>query len=1160
MSHQKKPPFGMEEPLFTPKQPASGLHSNPWEKKSSKVSVESPEEVQEALSPPAGEPEAEKAVVASQLEAVVYAYQQAQEELEQQSADLQRMDEAFKAREAEAGKNFTVKDLLYYRQAKEQLEQRSAELQKQEEAFKIKESRVGAHFKAIDLSSRKAQEQLEQQGSELKHREETFKAMEAEVVKHFTAKDISYRQTQEQLDKQGVELQSREEQVRLLEAESEKLKKDQEQDGYQQSLEEQVRLLEAASEKLKKAQEKSDKQGVELQSREEQIRLLTAESEKLKKVQEQLDKQSREQEAALLKAESEKLKKAQEKLDNQGVELQSREEQIRLLTAESEKFKKAQEQLDKQSREQEAALLKVESEKLKKVQEKLDKQGIELQSREEQVWLMEAESEKFRKAKEQLDKKGIELQSQEDKIRLLEAESEKHKKAQEQLDKQGIELQSQEETFKAMEVEAVQHFKVKDLSYNNTREKLEQQGRELQKREEKIQSQEALSEKLRHVQEQLEQQDRELKRRQEQIPLLEAESEKLHKVQEKLEKQSRELKRREEKIQPQDALSEKLHEAQKQLQEQKSELQLLEKKIHTQEAESEKLRQGQEQLQEQRSELQRREKEVQANLAKINQDSADKSIDQAIHTPPTVESMIKENVEILEKNSGNFSRHIRNAALLIGTIAIASTLFILGPGLESYLSQPNTGEQSEKTSIKSDKPAEPEQPAPAMQEQPSITEVQVEVAQDQGDRAGPGLERYTKTFSLQKFTPPALENESASNEAKPIYPKIEKPAVLAEELDSNKQQVESSESSKASIEQYEKTIALRRAEEKRQKQIEILLTSANMNIKKDRLSRPVDNNALKNLREILDLEPDNSAARQGLMQVAERYVALAEKALANGDRKTTNQFLTKAKSIYPQLDSIRRVREDSAPVQEAPPVKTLNLDSAAQEKQFVTQQATTQPPVATEVKQPTVAGAEVLSLSQPVASVVDPAPAVDQRADYMKRLKATVDQVMIILKDKQLSGQEKQFERRSKLSQTIFSEFNLPGMSKRAVGRNWRKFSPEQKVRFNSVFTKLLERTYIKLLERYEGEGVKFVKEVKQSDRQVRVDSVISTSKQDYKLSYRLYRSDDQGWKVVDVIIEGISVVSNYRSQFKQLLRSPTSENIETLLDKLQKKIQTKSK
>ncbi len=170
------------------------------------------------------------------------------------------------------------------------------------------------------------------------------------------------------------------------------------------------------------------------------------------------------------------------------------------------------------------------------------------------------------------------------------------------------------------------------------------------------------------------------------------------------------------------------------------------------------------------------------------------------------------------------------------------------------------------------------------------------------------------------------------------------------------------------------------------------------------------------------------------------------------------------------------------------------------------------------------------------------------------RLEAAVTKAIRVLQDPAWAAPGKAEARREKLRRIIYKEFDFNRMSRGAVGRKWRKFSSAQRSRFVTLFRRLLENTYMGTIERYKGETVEFLKEVKQSKTVARVDSLVRSRGQKYKIAYRL-RHGSGGWKVFDVIIEGVSVVSNYRAQFKQMLRKGGSKAIESLLTKLQQKV-----
>lgn len=171
----------------------------------------------------------------------------------------------------------------------------------------------------------------------------------------------------------------------------------------------------------------------------------------------------------------------------------------------------------------------------------------------------------------------------------------------------------------------------------------------------------------------------------------------------------------------------------------------------------------------------------------------------------------------------------------------------------------------------------------------------------------------------------------------------------------------------------------------------------------------------------------------------------------------------------------------------------------------------------------------------------------------MEALESSVNQAIEILKDPALVAPEQKELRRQKLRDVLYPQFDFDRMAKGSTGRKWNKFSDKQKERFTHLFKKLLENTYLGMIERYQGEEVSFVKEVKKSDTVVRVDSIIVSKGQKYDMSYRLGK-DGEEWKVFDVIIEGVSVVANYRAQFKQILRK-SKPDIEGMLAKLEEKV-----
>ncbi|MBF0629143.1 MAG: ABC transporter substrate-binding protein [Magnetococcales bacterium] len=175
-----------------------------------------------------------------------------------------------------------------------------------------------------------------------------------------------------------------------------------------------------------------------------------------------------------------------------------------------------------------------------------------------------------------------------------------------------------------------------------------------------------------------------------------------------------------------------------------------------------------------------------------------------------------------------------------------------------------------------------------------------------------------------------------------------------------------------------------------------------------------------------------------------------------------------------------------------------------------------------------------------------------QEGGRMGKLAASVQEAVAILKDPELSVPARREERREMLRRVIYQEFDFARMSQSAVGRAWVKFTPGQQQRFSELFRRLLENTYMGVIERYNGERVEFVKETNKAEDLVLVESVVYAKGQQYRLGYYM-RNTNGAWKVDDVVIEGVSVVANYRSQFQQAIR--TAEDIEPLLTRLQEKV-----
>ncbi len=175
--------------------------------------------------------------------------------------------------------------------------------------------------------------------------------------------------------------------------------------------------------------------------------------------------------------------------------------------------------------------------------------------------------------------------------------------------------------------------------------------------------------------------------------------------------------------------------------------------------------------------------------------------------------------------------------------------------------------------------------------------------------------------------------------------------------------------------------------------------------------------------------------------------------------------------------------------------------------------------------------------------------------------RATADKVMSILNNPELRSAARKNERREQLRAVIYPRFNFAEMAKRSLGPQWSHRSPQEQREFIRLFTEILENNYIDKIESYNGEKITFSRENLDKDRAEVFTKVVTKKGEEFAVNYILHSADGD-WKVYDVVIENISLVNNYRSQFNRIL---AKASFDELLRKLQAKtpditgIETKS-
>ena len=163
-------------------------------------------------------------------------------------------------------------------------------------------------------------------------------------------------------------------------------------------------------------------------------------------------------------------------------------------------------------------------------------------------------------------------------------------------------------------------------------------------------------------------------------------------------------------------------------------------------------------------------------------------------------------------------------------------------------------------------------------------------------------------------------------------------------------------------------------------------------------------------------------------------------------------------------------------------------------------------------------------------------------------VKKTVDEVVRIVSDKEMKKND--HKRRQALKRSISTIFDYNEMAKRSLGKHWNQRSAAERKQFAELFASLLENSYAGKIESYNNEKIVYLKETIDSDHAEVKSKVVTAKRDEFTLDYRMINQDGK-WMVYDVVIEGVSLVSNYRTQFNKII---TTDGYPVLVKKLQTK------
>jgi len=166
-------------------------------------------------------------------------------------------------------------------------------------------------------------------------------------------------------------------------------------------------------------------------------------------------------------------------------------------------------------------------------------------------------------------------------------------------------------------------------------------------------------------------------------------------------------------------------------------------------------------------------------------------------------------------------------------------------------------------------------------------------------------------------------------------------------------------------------------------------------------------------------------------------------------------------------------------------------------------------------------------------------------------VQTNVNKVLDVLRDSKLKGESAKGTKKEKLEVIYEQMFDGVELSMRTLGVNWTKLNPAQQKEFVQLYRQILEKAYIDKILSYTNEKIVFPKESMLSNNQAEVQTKVITSSKEIPIFYKVILKGGT-WKVYDVVVENVSLVQNYRSQFNSILAKNTPDQ---LLEILRKKV-----
>lgn len=154
------------------------------------------------------------------------------------------------------------------------------------------------------------------------------------------------------------------------------------------------------------------------------------------------------------------------------------------------------------------------------------------------------------------------------------------------------------------------------------------------------------------------------------------------------------------------------------------------------------------------------------------------------------------------------------------------------------------------------------------------------------------------------------------------------------------------------------------------------------------------------------------------------------------------------------------------------------------------------------------------------------------------QLRTSIDRVVRTVEDPEMKKDGKLRERRLAVRKIAEEIFDFNETAKRSLARHWQQRTPAERKEFVDLFADLLERSYVQKIELYNGERITYLGDIVEGDQATVRTKLVTKQGTDIPIDYRMQRAPGDRWLVYDVIIEGVSLIANYRTQFNKIIQT----------------------